>query len=201
MVTSQQIQKKYEAKDYSHLLGMQGFSDTLLNNHFKLYQGYVTNTNTLLDKLPTLLEDYQSGPPPATYAELKRRLGWEWNGMRLHEYYFGNLGGKEGLDKAHALYKKIQEDFTSFDYWLKDFNATGAMRGIGWVILYQDTANGRLINQWINEHDVAHLAGGKPLLVLDVFEHAYVTDYGIDRAAYIKAFHNNIDWNAVASRL
>ena len=194
-------QKKYEAKTYENLLGMQGFSDTLLKNHFKLYEGYVNNTNALLEKLPTLLADYQSGPPPAPYAELKRRLGWEWNGMRLHEYYFSNLGGKEGIDKASSIYKKIDEDFNGYDHWLKDFNATGAMRGIGWVILYEDAQSGRLINQWINEHDVAHLAGGKPLLVLDVFEHAYVTDYGIDRASYIKAFHANINWNEVAKRL
>ncbi len=87
----------YAAKDYKGLIGMKGFSDTLLNNHFTLYQGYVTNTNKLLDTLAAMLKDGKVGTPE--YAELKRRLGWEFNGMRLHEYYFENLGGKAGLTK------------------------------------------------------------------------------------------------------
>ena len=81
----------YTAKDYSGLLGMVGFSETLLKNHFTLYQGYVTNTNKVLDTLDVMLKEGKTGTPE--FAELKRRLGWEFNGMRLHEYYFENLGG------------------------------------------------------------------------------------------------------------
>ncbi|OGW16571.1 MAG: superoxide dismutase [Nitrospinae bacterium RIFCSPLOWO2_12_FULL_45_22] len=189
----------YTAKDYNNLIGMEGFSETLLKNHFTLYQGYVTNTNKVLDALDQMLKDGKTGTPE--YAELKRRLGWEFNGMRLHEYYFENLGGKGGIDKAGKLAKKIGADFGSYEVWEKDFKAVGAMRGIGWVALYQDTLNGRLINFWINEHDVAHPAGGNLILIMDVFEHAFMIDYGLKRADYIDAFFKNINWPSVETRL
>ncbi len=188
----------YAAKDFSQLLGMEGFSDTLLKNHFTLYQGYVTHTNRLLDNLGQMLRDGKTGSPE--YAELKRRLGWEFNGMRLHEYYFENLGGKGGLDRTGRLFKKISEDFGSYEAWERDFKATALMRGIGWAILYQDSLNKRLINFWINEHEVGHPAGCTPLLVLDVFEHAFMIDYGLRRADYLEAFFQNIDWKGVEAR-
>lgn len=189
----------YEAKDYSKLIGMQGFSETLLNNHFTLYKGYVTNTNKLMDTLASMLKEGKVGTPE--YAELKRRMGWEFNGMRLHEYYFDNLGGKSASDKSGKLAKKLAEEFGSYDNWEKDFKGTGTMRGIGWVILYQDNVGGKLMNQWINEHDVGHPAGCNPILVMDVFEHAFFTDYGLKRADYIEAFFKNINWTVAESRL
>jgi Fe-Mn family superoxide dismutase len=189
----------YVAKDYNKLIGMEGFSETILKNHFTLYQGYVTNTNKVLDTLDQMLKTDRTGTPE--FAELKRRLGWEFNGMRLHEYYFENLGGKTGIDKDGRLVKKLIEDFGSYDAWEKDFKATGTMRGIGWVVLYQDIANGKLINFWINEHDVSHPAGCNPLLIMDVFEHAFMLDYGLKRADYINAFFKNIDWKSVEARL
>jgi Fe-Mn family superoxide dismutase len=189
----------YEAKDYSGLLGMDGFSDVLLNNHFTLYQGYVTNTNKVLDILAAMLQEGKTGTPE--YNELKRRTGFEFNGMRLHEYYFGNLGGKEAINKAGKLSKKLSEDFGSYENWEKDFKSTATMRGIGWTILYQDDKTGRLLNQWINEHETGHPAGCIPVLVLDVFEHAFITDYGLKRADYIEAFFRNIKWAEVGSRL
>lgn len=189
----------YIAKDYTGLIGMEGFSETLLKNHFTLYQGYVTNTNKELDTLAQMLKDDKAGTPE--FAELKRRLGWEFNGMRLHEYYFENLGGKEGIKKDGKLVKKLTEDFGSYELWEKEFRAIGAMRGIGWVILYQDITNGRLINFWINEHDVSHPAGCAPLLIMDVFEHAFMVDYGLKKADYIGAFFKNIDWSVVEKRL
>jgi Fe-Mn family superoxide dismutase len=189
----------YTAKDYSKLIGMMGFSETLLKNHFTLYQGYVTNTNKLLDTLAQMLVEGKTAAPE--FAELKRRLGWEWNGMRLHEYYFENLGGKSPLNPSGKLAKKLAESFGSAEAWEKDFRATGAMRGIGWVVLYEDMTNGRLINFWINEHDVSHPAGCQPLLIMDVFEHAFMLDYGLKRADYIEAFFKNIDWATVEARL
>jgi Fe-Mn family superoxide dismutase len=189
----------YEAKDYSKLIGMEGFSETLLKNHFTLYQGYVTNTNKLMDTLASMLKEGKVGTPE--YAELKRRMGWEFNGMRLHEYYFDNLGGKAALDKSGRLAKKLADNFGSYEDWEKDFRGTGAMRGIGWVILYQDNVSGKLFNQWINEHDVGHPAGCVPILVMDVFEHAFMTDYGLKRADYIEAFFKNINWAVVENRL
>src|SRR6266702_776140 len=136
----------YTAKEYAGLIGMDGFSETLLKNHFTLYQGYVTNTNKVLETLDQLLKDGKTATPE--FAELKRRLGWEFNGMRLHELYFDNLGGKGGIDRNGKLAKKMAADFGSYENWEKDFKATGAMRGIGWAVLYQDSASGKLINFW-----------------------------------------------------
>jgi len=189
----------YTAKDYGKLVGMEGFSDTLIKNHFTLYQGYVTNTNKLLDTLAAMGKEGRIGTPE--YAELKRRLGFEFNGMRLHEYYFENLGGKAAPDKAGKLGKKLEEDFGTYENWERDFKGTATMRGIGWTIMYQDSVNGRLINQWINEHETGHLAGAAPILVLDVFEHAFMIDYGLKRADYIESFFRNINWSAAESRL
>jgi superoxide dismutase, Fe-Mn family len=188
----------YAAKDYTRLIGIPGFSETLLKNHFTLYQGYVTNTNKLLDGLAGLIRDDKGASPE--YAEQKRRLGWEFNGMRLHELYFENLGGTAPLASG-SLANKLTESFGSYAAWEKDFKATGAMRGIGWVGLYQDPHGGRLLNFWVNEHDVANPAGCTPLLIMDVFEHAFMLDYGLKRADYIEAFFRNIDWRAVEARL
>ncbi len=189
----------YIAQNFDQLLGTQGFSDQLLRNHFALYQGYVTNTNTLADTLAQMVTDGQLGTP--AYAELKRRFGWEFNGMRLHEYYFGNLakGGKP-LDNSSALFRKLTEEYGSYESWERDFRATAAVRGIGWVVLSLDPIANRIFNAWVNEHDVGHMAGGVPLLVMDVFEHAYMTDYGLKRADYIEAFFTAIDWPVVANR-
>lgn len=189
----------YTAKDYNRLIGMEGFSETLLKNHFTLYQGYVTNTNKVLDTLAQMLAEGKTAAPE--FAELKRRLGWEFNGMRLHEYYFENLGGKGGFNKDSVLAKNITESFGSHEAWEKDFKATGTMRGIGWVVLYQDNTNGKLMNFWVNEHDVSHPVGCSPLLIMDVFEHAFMIDYGLKRADYIEAFFKNIDWKAVEGRV
>jgi Fe-Mn family superoxide dismutase len=178
---------------------MAGFSETLLKNHFTLYQGYVTNTGKLLATLEQMLKEDKAATPE--FAELKRRLGWEFNGMRLHEYYFENLGGSTPLAVDSSLGKKLAESFGSVDAWEKEFRATGAMRGIGWTVLYQDSADGRLINFWINEHDAGHPAGCMPILVMDVFEHAFMLDYGLKRADYIEAFFKNIDWKAVEALL
>jgi Fe-Mn family superoxide dismutase len=135
------------------------------------------------------------------FAELKRRFGWEFNGMKLHEYYFENLGGTGGLEKTGKLFKRISEEFGSFEAWEKEFKAVGAMRGIGWAILYEDPLTGRLINFWINEHDVGHPAGCNPILILDVFEHAFMIDYGLKRADYIEAFFKNVNWKTTEGRL
>lgn len=189
----------YEVKNFDSLLGTDGLSEQLLKNHFTLYQGYVTNTNKVSDALTALAKDDKAATPE--YAELKRRFGWEFNGMRLHELYFGNMtkGGKK-FDSESELGKKLVEDFGSYEAWQKDFRATGAMRGIGWVILYHDAIADKLFNIWINEHDVGHLSGAAPLLVMDVFEHAYMLDYGLKRADYIEIFFKAIDWSEVSKR-
>lgn len=189
----------YTAKKYEHLLGTPGFSDALLKNHFTLYEGYVKNTNSALEKLEALAkEDKRSAQE---YMEIKRRFGWEWNGMRLHELYFGNMkNGGTALDTESALAKKITAVWGSVDAWAKGFKATGSMRGIGWTILAADNETGDLFNVWVNEHDVGHLAGSTPILIMDVFEHAFMLDYGLKRADYIEAFWNAIDWSVVSHR-
>lgn len=189
----------YKAKDFSFLLGMKGFSDTLLKNHFTLYQGYVTNTNKVMELLDAMLKDGKQATPE--FAELKRRLGWEFNGMRLHELYFENLGGDGNPAKAPALTKRVTAQFGSVDACAKDFMATATMRGIGWVVCYEEIETGLFINQWVNEHDVGHLAGCNPILVCDVFEHAFITDYGLKRADYLTSFFNNVKWEVVEQRL
>jgi len=191
----------YTAKNYEKLFGTAGFSDVLLKNHFTLYEGYVKNTNAVVERLEALAKDDKRGT--AEYAELKRRFGWEWDGMRLHELYFGNMkkGGTERLKDDSLLCKKLCAQWGSFDEWAKGFRATGAFRGIGWVVLSHDQETGKFFNSWVNEHDVGHLAGTTPLLVMDVFEHAFMLDYGIKRADYIEAFWKAIDWEAVAARM
>lgn len=188
----------YVAKDFKKLVGMEGFSETALKNHFTLYEGYVTNTNKLSEIIGAMIAKGEIGTPE--FAELKRRFGWEWNGMRLHELYFGNLGGKKAFEPRSRLGKALAAEFGSVEKWEADFRATGAMRGIGWVILYRDKETGHLFNQWINEHDVGNLVGAEPLFIMDVFEHAFFPDYGIKRADYIAAFWKNVDWDAVEAR-
>lgn len=188
----------YKAKNFEYLLGnVQGLDDALLKMHFKLYEGYVNNSNTVLKKLQELTAAGQSKTPE--FAGLKRILGWEFDGMLLHELYFENLGKKE-LKNDDPLLQKINQDFGSFDQWKADFISTGLMRGIGWVVSYIEPKSGKLLNVWINEHDVGHLAGGKPILIMDVFEHAYITQFGLERNKYIDVFFNNINWEAASKR-
>ena len=187
----------YQARDFAELIGMEGFSDGLLNNHFKLYQGYVSNTNKLQDQIAELPQD---GTDPR-FAELNRRLGFEFNGMRLHEFYFDSLGGNGKINKSGAMAKKISEEFGNFDNWEKSFKAVGSMRGVGWAALYADPNSGRLMNFWINEHHVSHPAGCQLMLVMDVWEHAFMLDYGLNRKDYIETFFKNINWEAVEQRL
>jgi len=197
------VKMKYEPKSFEHLLGTKGFSDKLLKDHFSLYQGYVANTNKLMDQLNRLVQDGKTGTPE--YAELKRRFGWEFNGMRLHESYFGNMTKQVAPPDMNStllkdFIKKVVNDFGSFAQWEKEFKATGTLRGIGWVALYCDPIGSRLFNTWINEHDVGHLFDTVPLLIMDVFEHAYMTDYGLKRADYIEAFFQAINWKVVVER-
>ena len=184
----------YQIQDFKHLLGLEGLSDQLLTNHFALYEGYVNNTNKLIG----LLDEKEVGTPE--YSELQRRLGWEWNGMRLHELYFENMTKETGSEVSQGLQQKIEKIYGSFENWKKSFIGVGSMRGIGWVVLAYDQKQDELFSIWINEHDGGHLAGTTPLLVMDVFEHAFMLDYGIKRADYIETFFKAIDWKKVSER-
>jgi len=190
----------YQTLDFNYLLGkVQGLDDSLLKMHFTLYQGYVKNTNQLLASIEDLSKEGKDRT--AIFGALKRRVGWEMDGMLLHELYFSNLGGVgSSLDPKSSLYKAIVRDFGSYKNWKRDYIATGLMRGIGWVILYRDPKNKRLHNIWIEEHDLGHIAGATPTLVMDVWEHAYITQFKLDRAGYIDVFFNNINWREVEKR-
>lgn len=183
----------YEIEKFEHVLDNEILPNDLLEIHFGLYEGYVKNTNNILELVKKEEGSYQSG-------EIIRRFGWEWNGMRLHELYFGNLMKNSGeLKKGGALFKKIENDFGSYENWETDFKAKALMRGIGWVILCLDRKNEKLFNVWINEHDSGHLTGSEPILVLDVFEHAFMPAK-LKKIEYVEAFFNLISWNTAEAR-
>jgi Fe-Mn family superoxide dismutase len=198
------MEASYRAKKFE-LSGLKGISDRTLEMHFKLYEGYVEQTNVLHEKISEFLRDgrIDHEEMPA-YSELTRRLGFEYNGMVLHEYYFGNLArGGGGDPRPDAEFRRAaQTSFGSYDVWKADFAGVGKMRGVGWAICYQDPVNGRLSNHWITLHEVGNVAGFTPLLVMDVWEHAFLLDYKpAERAKYIEAFFANVDWQAVEGRL
>jgi Fe-Mn family superoxide dismutase len=192
----------YTPTDFSHLNGLHGISDQQLDVHFKLYEGYVTNTNKLNEEIAELLDGKRGGTPE--HAAQRRNLGFEYNGMILHEYYFGNLtsNGRDGPSDRTALGSALTESFGSFEAWKADFQHVGELRGVGWAILYEDPMSGRLSNHWVTLHEDGHPAGFKPILVMDVWEHAFMIDYKpSERSKYIEAFFANIDWDAVEGRI
>jgi Fe-Mn family superoxide dismutase len=194
----------YRAKSFP-LSGLVGISDKTLDMHFKLYEGYVKETNRLTDQISGILRDgiIDQDEMPA-YSELKRRLGFEYNGMVLHEYYFGNLtkgGGGEPQPRS-SFRRVIESSFGGYEAWKTDFVGVGKMRGVGWAMCDYDPANGRLSNHWTTLHEVGNVAGFEPVLVMDVWEHAFLLDYKpAERPKYIEAFFANVDWNAVDRRM
>ena len=195
-------QSPYQAKQFD-LHGLQGISDHTLEIHFGLYAGYVKNTNLLNEQLVSMVHEGKAGTP--TYAELTRRLGFEYNGMVLHEWYFGNLsrdtsGGE--INSSSALGRALGENFGDLETWKKDFTAVGGMRGVGWAVTYLDPATGRISNHWITLHETGNVSGFVPLLVMDVWEHAFLLDYApAERPKYIEAFLANLDLNTAEARL
>lgn len=184
------------------LSGLSGISDRTLEMHLDLYRGYVKHTNLLTERLAEMAPKGRAGTSDPAYAELTRRLGFEYGGMVLHEYYFGNLAAKGKGELSGPLQRAFEEGFGGFDAWKADFAAVGSLRGVGWAVLYEDPANGALSNHWITLHQQGVPSGFKPLLVLDVWEHAYLLDYRpADRGKYIDAFFANIDWTMVSDRL
>lgn len=187
--------EEFQAKDYSFLIEkMPKIDKGLFEVHFRLYQGYVIEVNKL-DKL--LTEEINA----FTYQALKRRYGWEYDGMILHELYFENLGGTDPISNKSKLYKAIVDQFGSFESWLEKFKETCMLRGIGWTILYWNEQDGRLRNVWIEEHSTGPLIKEMPLLVVDLWEHAFLCQFGTDRKKYIETILNYIDWSVVEERM
>ena len=188
-----------------NLHGLIGISDRTLEMHLQLYEGYVKASNQLTTQIGEMLSDGQIDQEemPA-YSELTRRLGFEYNGMVLHEYYFENLtkGGAKKPAQGSAFMRAAEDSFGTYDMWKLDFSSVGKMRGVGWAICYLDPHSGRLSTHWISLHENGNVAGFIPVLVMDVWEHAYLLDYKpSERASYIEAFFANIEWKSVEKRL
>ena len=185
---------------------IEGLSEKLIDQHWKLYEGYVTNCN-LLNKLIWDVLENQGELNNAAHAEAQRRLGFEYNGMVLHELYFGALKKGVSFPSGSLLASKLSEDFGSVERWKKQFLEIGKFRGVGWVILNLDPLSKRLQNFWVTDHEVGNVAGFTPILAMDVWEHAYVLDFGsssaagVGRAAYLETYARNIDWDVVSARL
>ena len=194
----------YEVKNSLKPGPLEGLSSGMIDQHWMLYKGYVTNTNLINKTLWDGMDSEKDINEPKL-AELERRLGFEMNGMVLHEYYFEAL--KKGADQpvsSSELHQKLSADFGSFARWRKQFTGIGKMRGVGWVLTSLDPGTNRLINTWVSDHEIGHIAGYKPVIVMDVWEHAYVGDYGSTadgRAKYIEAYFQNLNWDVIAERL
>jgi Fe-Mn family superoxide dismutase len=189
----------YEVKTALKPTGLAGISEEQIAQHWRLYEGYVTQVNNLRKELETLAKEGKGATP--LYADRRRRLGFEYNGMVLHEYYFGNLKAGVAEPGDGALKKAIVAQFGTFDAFKDDFVNTGASRSIGWAILYLDPATGTLNNHFVQLHEDGNVAGFVPVLVMDVWEHAYMVDYGAGgRGQYIKAFFGNVNWPVVEKR-
>ena len=196
--------KRYQEKDFSKLKGLVGLSDGQIAEHLKLYAGYVKRTNALTERLYALCTEGKAAGADPVYAELTRRLGFEYNGMILHEAYFGGLtpGAQAEPPSGSKLRKAIEASFGKYDTWLADFRAVAGMPGVGWAALYQDPSTGWLSNHWITLHNDGNPAGFAPILVLDGWEHAFMRDYqATERAKYVDAFFKNVDWAASEKRL
>lgn len=194
----------FRAKIYE-LGGLEGISDQTLAMHLKLYEGYVKAANNLTDQIGEILGDgkVDQEEMPA-YSELTRRLSFEYNGMVLHEYYFDNLKrGRSGDPKGDSPFlQAVEQSFGSYDVWKTDFTSVGSLRGVGWAICYVNPGTGRVTNHWVSVHEHGTIAGFVPVLVMDVWEHAYLLDYKpSERGEYIAAFFANIDWKTVDTRL
>jgi len=194
-------QSLYKAKEFK-LSGLKGISDRTLEMHLSLYEGYVKNTNALTEKLAEMTHKKKASAKDPAFAELTRRLGFEYGGMVLHEYYFDNLAPNGKGIISDETKNAIEKNFTTFENWKANFAAVGEMRGVGWAILYQDPLSQQLSNHWIALHHIGVPSGFKPILVMDVWEHAYLLDYRpSERNKYIEAFFSNIDWDVIQRRL
>jgi Fe-Mn family superoxide dismutase len=195
--------KRYEPKQFPKLKGLSGISDTLLQDHFKLYEGYVKNVNELTGQLEEILKEGKAKATNPAFAEMTRRLGFEYGGMVLHELYFGNVRAEpDPVNKTGPLAQALAQNFGSFEAWLDDFKAIAGMRGVGWAIAYQNPENRLVSNHWITLHEDGHPPGFKPIVVMDAWEHAFVPDYKpTERSKYVDAYFKNLDWRACEARL
>jgi Fe-Mn family superoxide dismutase len=177
---------------------LKGISTKNIEEHLKLYAGYVKNANLIGEKLGELWMD---GPEKNQYtmSELVRRFSFEYNGMRNHEIYFQSLsGGAKELSADSPLRKKIIENQGSFETWLSIFKMLAMTRGIGWAIMWYDKKENRLLNSWVDEQHLGQLQGCTPILALDMWEHSFVADYQPSgKKQYVEDFFANLNWEVI----
>lgn len=185
---------KYTPKIFS-IPELKGISAKTIEEHLKLYEGYVKHTNLILENIEALQNDENSA---YLLSETQRRLGFEFDGMRNHEYYFHSLEGGAQMLSDGTFKKKLEKDFGSFESWLVRFKAIAKTRGIGWAMLYYDKKNDLLLNAWIDEQHLGHLTGLSPILALDMWEHSFVADYQPSgKGQYIDDFFENLNWSNI----
>ncbi|TSC61297.1 MAG: superoxide dismutase, Fe-Mn family [Parcubacteria group bacterium Gr01-1014_107] len=192
--------KKYEEQKFN-IPPLKGISQKNIEEHLKLYSGYVKHTNLILEKIAELGRDREANV--YTIGELRRRLGFEFDGMRNHEYYFKSFErGSVALSEKSPLRKAVASEFGDFEDWLLEFKHMAATRGIGWAFVYYDRGAERLLNAWIDEQHLGHLTGLSPVLALDMWEHSYVYDYQPSgKKQYIEDFFENLNWETIEGNL
>jgi len=186
--------KTYSPKKFN-IPVLKGISAKNIEEHLKLYEGYVKNTNLILEKIAQM-----SGDENSAYAvsEMQRRFAFEFDGMRNHEYYFSSLEGGAKEISESELKGAIEKEWGSFDAWLVRFKTIAKTRGIGWAILYYDKKEDRLLNAWIDEQHLGHLNGAQPILCLDMWEHSFVFDYQPSgKPQYVEDFFANLNWGVI----
>ena len=178
---------------------LNGISARNVEEHLKLYAGYVKNTNLILEKIPEY-EGYTKEDAFAPYvvSEIQRRFGFEFNGMRNHEYFFKSLEGwTKSLPENSAFKKEIEKDLP-FDKWLDIFKSLAMTRGVGWAVLYWDKQTKQFVATWVDEHHMGQLNGLNWILGIDMWEHAFVYDYSTsEKKKYVDAFFENLNWEVI----
>jgi Fe-Mn family superoxide dismutase len=189
----------YTEKKFS-ISELKGISSKTIEEHLKLYAGYVKHANLINEKIKEMSADLEKN----TYAigELQRRFGFEFDGMRNHEYYFEQLeGGAQALSSDSNFKVEVESEWESFDSWISRFKAIAMTRGIGWAIVYFDEATQSLVQTWVEEQHLGHLTGLKVILALDMWEHSYMLDYvPSEKKKYIESFFENLNWNVIEKR-
>ena len=189
----------YEAKQFN-IPELVGISQETVDLHLGLYQGYVKHVNLINDKIKAFSNDMENNA--YAIAEMQRRLGFEFGGMRNHEYYFTQFeGGVESL-KDGKLKEMIEIQWGSVENWYKEFTNIAMTRGVGWAMLYIDRNTDQLVQTWVDEQHLGQLADLDIILALDMWEHSYMRDYlPSAKKDYVTAFFNNLNWDVVAGRV
>ena len=185
------IEKKFKLGE------LKGISAKNIEEHLKLYTGYVKNSNLISEKIVEYMADYDKNV--YVIGELQRRFGFEFNGMRNHEYFFKSLeGGTKELPSNSELKKALEKIAPSFEVWLAGFKTLTMTRGIGWAVIYYDKQTKQLIPAWIDEHHSGQLNGLSWILGIDMWEHAFVYDYPTsEKKRYVEAFFANLNWEVI----